>query len=79
MLAAFVSFGIQAPLLLTASVMAAPAALAWSKLVYPETEKSRTKSGNIKIEKGFGRFVSVFFPRTLVGRDPTWGFPPGGS
>ncbi|XP_071826551.1 solute carrier family 28 member 3-like [Apostichopus japonicus] len=41
LLGAFVSFGISASHLLSASVMSAPAALAISKLFYPETEKSR--------------------------------------
>ena len=53
MLAAYVSFGISAANLLTASVMAAPAALAFSKLFYPESEKSKTKAGDIVMEKGF--------------------------
>uniref|UniRef100_A0A672I2Y1 Sodium/nucleoside cotransporter n=1 Tax=Salarias fasciatus TaxID=181472 RepID=A0A672I2Y1_SALFA len=37
---AFISFGIDASSLISASVMAAPCALAISKLSYPETEKS---------------------------------------
>lgn len=44
-LAAYASFGISATHLLSASVMSAPAALAMSKLVYPETHTSVTKSG----------------------------------
>ncbi|PIK49129.1 putative solute carrier family 28 member 3-like [Apostichopus japonicus] len=40
-LGAFIAFGISASHLLSASVMSAPAALAISKLFYPETEKSR--------------------------------------
>ena len=51
-LAAYVSFGISAANLLTASVMSAPAALAFSKLFYPESEKSRTKAGDVVVEKG---------------------------
>ena len=35
---------------MSASVMSAPAALAFAKLFYPETEKSKTKAENIKIE-----------------------------
>ena len=42
-MAAYISFGIPAEHLLAASVMSAPAALAISKLFYPETEKPRTK------------------------------------
>ncbi|KAI9560235.1 hypothetical protein GHT06_014249 [Daphnia sinensis] len=51
-LAAFISFGISASHLLSASVMSAPAALAYSKLFYPESEKSQTKAGDVKIPKG---------------------------
>ena len=40
-LAAFINFGIDPALLISASVMAAPAALGFSKLFYPETEKSK--------------------------------------
>ncbi|XP_044048015.1 sodium/nucleoside cotransporter 1 [Siniperca chuatsi] len=50
---AFISFGIDASSLLSASVMAAPCALAISKLSYPETEESPFKSEkNIKIACG---------------------------
>ena len=51
-LAAYISFGIDASQLISASVMAAPAALAYSKLFYPETEKSKTTVGEIKLERG---------------------------
>lgn len=50
-LAIFIKFNIDASHLLSASVMSAPAALVYSKLVYPETEESFTKAENIKIEK----------------------------
>uniref|UniRef100_A0A8C5ZTV7 Sodium/nucleoside cotransporter n=1 Tax=Marmota marmota marmota TaxID=9994 RepID=A0A8C5ZTV7_MARMA len=43
-LGAFISFGIDASSLISASVMAAPCALALSKLVYPEVEESKFKS-----------------------------------
>ncbi|XP_027017838.1 sodium/nucleoside cotransporter 1 [Tachysurus fulvidraco] len=50
---AFISFGIDASSLIAASVMAAPCALALSKLSYPETEDSKFKSeDNIKLESG---------------------------
>ncbi|KAM9808029.1 sodium/nucleoside cotransporter 1 [Neosynchiropus ocellatus] len=50
---AFISFGIDASSLISASVMAAPCALAFSKLSYPETEESAFKSDeNIKIDSG---------------------------
>ncbi len=44
-MAAYVSFGIDAGHLLTASVMSAPAALLVAKIMIPETEKSETASG----------------------------------
>ena len=44
-LAAYVSFGISAGHLLTASVMSAPAALLIAKVMLPEKEKSETASG----------------------------------
>ena len=44
-LAAYVSFGISAGHLLTASVMSAPAALLISKVMLPETERSETAAG----------------------------------
>ena len=43
-LAAYINFGINAASLISASVMAAPTALAFSKLFYPETEKSKCGS-----------------------------------
>ena len=47
-LAAYVSFGVPAEHLIAASVMSAPAALAISKLMFPETEESVT-SGEVKL------------------------------
>ena len=44
-MAAYVSFGVSAGHLLTASVMSAPAALLISKIMLPETEKSETAEG----------------------------------
>ncbi|XP_026166790.1 sodium/nucleoside cotransporter 1 isoform X2 [Mastacembelus armatus] len=50
---AFISFGIDASSLISASVMAAPCVLAISKLSYPETEESPFKSEkNIKVACG---------------------------
>lgn len=50
-LAAYVSFGIDAGHLLTASLMSAPAALMMSKIILPETESSDTSDGaHAKIE-----------------------------
>ncbi|MDJ1178046.1 NupC/NupG family nucleoside CNT transporter [Roseofilum sp. BLCC_M91] len=48
-LVAYISFGIAPEHLITASVMSAPAALAISKLMYPETESSPTM-GTVSIE-----------------------------
>ena len=51
-LAAYVSFGIDAGHLLTASVMSAPAALMMAKILLPETEQSPTQAGaNVGIER----------------------------
>ncbi|XP_011297444.1 solute carrier family 28 member 3 isoform X1 [Fopius arisanus] len=50
-LAAYISFGAQPSHLITASVMSAPAALCYSKLFYPETEKSQTTFRNIPLQK----------------------------
>lgn len=51
-LAAYVSFGVPAEHLIAASVMSAPAALAISKIMFPETEKSPTAGEvTIKLEK----------------------------
>ncbi|MDY6902761.1 MAG: nucleoside transporter C-terminal domain-containing protein, partial [Cyanobacteriota bacterium] len=48
-MAAYISFGVSAEHLIAASVMSAPAALAISKILYPETEESPT-SGEVKIK-----------------------------
>jgi CNT family concentrative nucleoside transporter len=51
-LAVYIGLGIKASYLLTASIMAAPAALVISKIVWPETEESKTKGNvSIKVEK----------------------------
>lgn len=46
-MAAFILFGVPANHLISASVMSAPAALAISKISYPETKKSKTQVKNI--------------------------------
>lgn len=51
-LAAYISYGVNASHLLTASIMSAPAAMCYSKLFYPESEESKTKLDNIRLEKG---------------------------
>lgn len=48
-MAVYISMGVPAPYLLAASIMAAPAALVISKIVWPETEESPTK-GVVKLE-----------------------------
>lgn len=48
-LAVYIGFGIKASYLLTASIMAAPGALVISKIVWPETEESKTK-GKVQVE-----------------------------
>lgn len=45
----YVNMGARAEYLLTASLMAAPAALVISKIIYPEVEESQTK-GTVKLE-----------------------------
>ncbi|ELV09790.1 sodium/nucleoside cotransporter 2 isoform X1 [Tupaia chinensis] len=57
-LGAFISFGIDAASLISASVMAAPCALALSKLVYPEVEESKFKSQEgVKLPRGKERNI----------------------
>ncbi|MBI4533595.1 MAG: NupC/NupG family nucleoside CNT transporter [Candidatus Melainabacteria bacterium] len=48
-LAVYIGLGIKASYLLTASIMAAPGALVIAKMVWPETEESKTK-GKVQIE-----------------------------
>ncbi|XP_068026376.1 sodium/nucleoside cotransporter 2-like [Melanerpes formicivorus] len=50
---AYISFGIDAASLIAASVMAAPCALAMSKLIYPEVEESKFKAKeSVQLSKG---------------------------
>ncbi|MGH9549719.1 MAG: NupC/NupG family nucleoside CNT transporter, partial [Terriglobales bacterium] len=48
-LAVYIGMGMKANYLLTASIMAAPGALVISKIVWPETEESKTQ-GKVQIE-----------------------------
>ncbi|MCS7073178.1 MAG: NupC/NupG family nucleoside CNT transporter, partial [Bacteroidia bacterium] len=48
-MAVYIQMGVEAKYLLAASIMAAPAALVISKIVYPETEPSET-SGEVTLE-----------------------------
>lgn len=50
-MAAYIKFGANPAHLITATVMSAPAALCFSKLFYPETEKSVTTFKTISLEK----------------------------
>lgn len=50
-LAAYMSFGAQASNLITSTVMAAPATLAFSKLIYPEREVSKISAKTINMER----------------------------
>ncbi|XP_078141499.1 solute carrier family 28 member 3-like [Centroberyx gerrardi] len=55
---AFISFGIEATHLLTASMMSAPASLAIAKIFWPETETpSITAASGIKLDKGESKNV----------------------
>src|SRR5690606_6630500 len=57
-MAVYISLGVLAPYLIAASLMAAPGALAISKIVYPETEKSETKGVvRMKVEKNHANLL----------------------
>ncbi|XP_044052177.1 solute carrier family 28 member 3-like isoform X5 [Siniperca chuatsi] len=57
-LGAFISFGVEATHLLTASVMSAPASLAIAKTFWPETETPRvTASHDFKMDQGESKNV----------------------
>jgi len=59
-MAAYISFGVPAQHLIGASVMSAPAALAISKLLYPETEKSLTAGEvEVKVEQVYANAVDA--------------------
>ncbi|XP_031329881.1 solute carrier family 28 member 3-like isoform X2 [Photinus pyralis] len=51
LLAGYISFGAEASHLITASVMSAPAALCYSKLIYPETEEVTATKETIQLLK----------------------------
>jgi len=50
-MATYIKFGVPAEYLIAASIMAAPGALAISKIIYPETEESET-TGTVKLKVG---------------------------
>jgi len=56
-MAAYINMNVPANHLLSASIMAAPAALAMSKLVYPETEVSKATEAVYNIPKGAERNI----------------------
>ncbi|XP_020912178.1 solute carrier family 28 member 3 isoform X2 [Exaiptasia diaphana] len=56
-LAAYIEFGVSASHLLSASVMSAPAALAISKLLYPETEIPESLDDDIELPQGEERNI----------------------
>ncbi|MEM9947833.1 MAG: NupC/NupG family nucleoside CNT transporter [Cyanobacteria bacterium P01_D01_bin.36] len=67
-LAAYVSFGIPAEHLIAASVMSAPAALAMSKIMFPETEESPTKGRvDIEVEKTCANGIDAIASGALEG------------
>lgn len=60
---AYISFGARASHLICASIMSAPAALAMSKLSYPETKKSKTtfkEISEMKAESPYGNILEAF-------------------
>lgn len=50
-MAAYISYGADPSHLVTSSVMAAPASLAFTKLFYPETEAKTNQLDKIVLEK----------------------------
>lgn len=59
-MAVYISFGVPAEYLLAASIMAAPASLVISKMVYPETEESETKGKvSLVVEKTQSNLVEA--------------------
>jgi concentrative nucleoside transporter, CNT family len=67
-MAAYISFGVSATHLLAASVMSAPAALAISKVMYPETEDSPTKgTRSMPIERTTVNVIDAIGTGTLEG------------
>ncbi|KAK6636068.1 hypothetical protein RUM43_009720 [Polyplax serrata] len=53
-LAAYIKFGVKASHLISASIMSAPASLSYSKLFYPETEKSKNTLDQLTLEREEG-------------------------
>ncbi|MEL6853746.1 MAG: NupC/NupG family nucleoside CNT transporter [Cyanobacteria bacterium J06607_13] len=67
-LAAYVSFGVPAEHLIAASVMSAPAALAISKIMFPETETSPTQGKvSIPVERSSANGIDAMATGALDG------------
>ncbi len=60
-IAIFVNLGVPAAHLLAASFMSAPAALAFAKLMYPETETSKTTYEQVKVRNYTDYMHIIFF------------------
>ena len=59
-MATYIQFGVPAAYLIAASIMAAPGALAISKIIYPETEESETKGTvTLKVEKEHSNMIDA--------------------
>ena len=65
-MAAYNSFGISASHLLSASVMSAPAALAFAKLFYPETKKSKTTADNLAFNQSKLEYLILVYISILT-------------
>jgi concentrative nucleoside transporter, CNT family len=59
-MATYIMFGVPAEYLIAASIMAAPGALAISKIMYPETEQSETRGEvTLRVEKAHSNLVDA--------------------
>ena len=59
-MATYIQFGVPASYLIAASIMAAPGALAISKIIYPETEESETKGTvTLKVKKEYSNLIDA--------------------
>jgi CNT family concentrative nucleoside transporter len=59
-MATYIQFGVKAEYLIAASIMAAPGALAISKIMFPETEESETKGEiSLKVKKEHSNFIDA--------------------
>jgi concentrative nucleoside transporter, CNT family len=59
-MATYIQFGVKAEYLIAASIMAAPGALAISKIMYPETKESETKGTvTLKVKKEYTNLIDA--------------------